>query len=41
MDEHQGKIIIEIFLNENILNVKLRSDKIISLSRKKYLILIH
>ena len=34
-DDHQGKIINELRFNENILNVRLRSDKIISVLPKK------
>jgi hypothetical protein len=34
-DDHQGKIISELRFNENILNIRLRSDKIISISHKK------
>ncbi len=34
-DDHQGKIVSELRFNENILNVRLRSDKIISVLPKK------
>ena len=34
-DDHQGKIISELRFNENVLNIRLRNDKIISVSQKK------
>ena len=34
-DDHQGKIISKLRFNENILNIRLRNDKIISILQKK------
>ena len=39
-DDHQGKIISKLRFNENILNIRLRIDKIISILKKKYIYLI-
>ena len=42
-DEYQGTIISNLHFNENILNIRLRNDKIISILQilqKKYKILI-
>ena len=35
-DDHQGKIISKLRINENIMSVRLRNDKIIIITRNKF-----